>query len=43
MSGPEPDGCYFTWADHTCIEDERHEGDHECSCGATRPTGEERR
>jgi hypothetical protein len=38
MSEAEPDGCYFTWDVHTCLEDLAHDGDHECSCGATRPT-----
>lgn len=41
MSASEPDGCFFQWMEHTCLEDLGHEGDHECSCGAIKPTERE--
>lgn len=37
-SATEPDGCYFSWAEHTCLEDIHHDGPHVCGCGESQPT-----
>lgn len=33
MSAAEPEGCFQTWEEHTCVEDQNHPYDHQCTCG----------
>lgn len=38
----EPEGCYFQWDVHTCLEDQGHDDDHRCSCNVTLPNQQNR-